>query len=137
MLFWARSKCAIPRSIKWDAGSRSSLALGYGLHSQIQQLGVYFAQDTNAMGNIYHPNSNLCLPASFDIVDGDVVGAIGQAIDEICEAMTPLTAEEIACQRTAGIEDPRPLEQDVAIEKGKITAYHTKLKLSFKYEGEG
>ena len=29
------------------------------------------------------------------------------------------------------------VEQDVAIEKGKITAYRTKLKLSFKYEGEG
>ena len=27
------------------------------------------------------------------------------------------------------------VEQDVVIEKGKITAYRTKVKLSFKYEG--
>ena len=26
------------------------------------------------------------------------------------------------------------LEQDIAVEKGKITAYRTKLKVSFKYE---
>ena len=29
------------------------------------------------------------------------------------------------------------LEQDLVIEKGKVTAYRTKLKLSFKYEGGG
>ena len=29
------------------------------------------------------------------------------------------------------------VEQDVVIEKGKVTSYRTKLKLSFKYEGEG
>ena len=27
------------------------------------------------------------------------------------------------------------VEQDVVIEKGKVTSYRTKLKLSFKYEG--
>ena len=29
------------------------------------------------------------------------------------------------------------VEQDLVIEKGKVTAYRTKLKLSFKYEGGG
>ena len=29
------------------------------------------------------------------------------------------------------------VEQDVVIEKGKVTSYRTKLKLSFKYEGGG
>ncbi len=46
-------------SVKWQAGDKSSFALGYGLHSQIQQLGVYFAQDTNAMGTVYRPNGRL------------------------------------------------------------------------------
>src|SRR6202012_6003194 len=44
-------------SVKWDISPRSSLSFGYGLHSQIQALGVYFAQDSN--GN--HPNSRLGL----------------------------------------------------------------------------
>ena len=48
-------------SVKWEADSRNSFALGYGLHSQIQQLGVYFAQDTNSKGELYHPNNNLGL----------------------------------------------------------------------------
>ena len=29
------------------------------------------------------------------------------------------------------------VEQDLVVEKGKVTAYRTKLKLSFKYEGGG
>jgi hypothetical protein len=38
---------AEPRaSIKWDLDSKSSLSFGYGLHSQIQGLGVYFAKDS-------------------------------------------------------------------------------------------
>ncbi|HTJ14919.1 MAG TPA: TonB-dependent receptor [Dinghuibacter sp.] len=47
-----------PRAtLKWDITPRSSLAFGYGLHSQIQALGVYFAQDS--LGG--HPNSKLGL----------------------------------------------------------------------------
>jgi hypothetical protein len=34
-------------SVKWDPDSKSSLALAYGLHSQLQALGVYFAKDAN------------------------------------------------------------------------------------------
>lgn len=61
-LMYNHSHALEPRaSVRWDMSSRSSLALGYGMHSQIQSLGVYFAQDTNAAGAIYHPNSNLGL----------------------------------------------------------------------------
>jgi hypothetical protein len=39
---------AEPRaSVKWDPDSKSSLAFGYGMHSQLQALGVYFAKDVN------------------------------------------------------------------------------------------
>ena len=55
-------------SVKWEADSRNSFALGYGLHSQIQQLGVYFAQDTNSAGQTYHPNSNLGLTRAHHFV---------------------------------------------------------------------
>lgn len=46
-------------SLKWESGAKSSWALGYGLHSQIQQLGVYFAQDTTSTGALIHPNRGL------------------------------------------------------------------------------
>ncbi|HWB94000.1 MAG TPA: TonB-dependent receptor, partial [Puia sp.] len=55
-------------SVKWAADNRNSFALGYGLHSQIQELGVYFARDTNAAGQTYHPNSNLGLTKAHHIV---------------------------------------------------------------------
>jgi flavin-binding protein dodecin len=50
-------------------------------------------------------------------------------------------AATVAVQRAAkSLRDLRVaevVEQDLVIEKGKVTAYRTKLKLSFKYEGGG
>jgi len=50
-------------------------------------------------------------------------------------------AATVAVQRAAkSLRDLRVAEvteQDLVIEKGKVTAYRTKLKLSFKYEGGG
>ena len=51
---------AEPRfSVKWNISNRSSLAAGYGLHSQLQPLGVYFAQLTDAGGHTGFPNKEL------------------------------------------------------------------------------
>jgi hypothetical protein len=36
-------------SVKWDVDNKSSLALAYGLHSQLQALGVYFAKDADGL----------------------------------------------------------------------------------------
>ena len=59
-LFYNQTRSLEPRaSVKWESGPKSSWALGYGLHSQTQQLGVYFAQDTTATGAIIHPNRDL------------------------------------------------------------------------------
>lgn len=47
-LLYNNTGSAEPRaSIKWDPDNKSSLAFGYGLHSQLQALGVYFAKDIN------------------------------------------------------------------------------------------
>ena len=45
------------------------------------------------------------------------------------------TAVERASKTLRDLRVAEVVEQDVVIEKGKITAYRTKLKLSFKYEG--
>lgn len=47
-LLFNNTGSAEPRaSVKWDPDHKSSLAFGYGMHSQLQALGVYFAKDVN------------------------------------------------------------------------------------------
>ncbi|HXF55730.1 MAG TPA: dodecin family protein [Hyphomicrobiaceae bacterium] len=45
------------------------------------------------------------------------------------------TAVERASKSLRDLRVAEVVEQDVVIEDGKVTAYRTKLKLSFKYEG--
>jgi dodecin len=44
-------------------------------------------------------------------------------------------AIERAAQSLRDLRIAEVLEQDLVIDEGKVTAYRTKLKLSFKYEG--
>jgi flavin-binding protein dodecin len=44
-------------------------------------------------------------------------------------------AVERAAQSLRDLRVAEVIEQDLVIEEGKVTAYRTKLKLSFKYEG--
>ncbi|MEI9945375.1 MAG: TonB-dependent receptor [Chitinophagaceae bacterium] len=46
-------------SAKWNINNKSSLAIGYGLHSQLQAMGVYFAQQKNADNSYSFPNKKL------------------------------------------------------------------------------
>ena len=46
-------------SVKWDVDTKNSFAFGYGLHSQIQGMGVYFAKTKNVDGDWIFPNKNL------------------------------------------------------------------------------
>jgi hypothetical protein len=54
-LLYNNTGSAEPRaSVKWDPDNKSSLAFGYGMHSQLQALGVYFAKDSyNQLPNQY------------------------------------------------------------------------------------
>ncbi len=55
-------------SAKWNINKKSSMVLGYGLHSQMQTLNVYFAQQKEANGSISLPNKNLDLTKSHHYV---------------------------------------------------------------------
>jgi hypothetical protein len=55
-------------SLKWDANKRSSIAFGYGLHSQTQGWGIYFSEEKDANGIITHPNKNLDLTKAHHFV---------------------------------------------------------------------
>jgi hypothetical protein len=46
-------------SLKYEITPSQSVSLGYGLHSQVQPLGVYFVEQVNAEGEIVKPNRNL------------------------------------------------------------------------------
>jgi hypothetical protein len=59
-LAWNNSSSVEPRlSAKWNINGKSSLAIGYGLHSQLQAFGVYFAQEKNMDGSYRYLNKNL------------------------------------------------------------------------------
>ena len=46
-------------SARWNINRKSSISLGYGLHSQLLPLGIYFAQQKNTDGSISYINKNL------------------------------------------------------------------------------
>lgn len=55
-----RSKSVEPRaSVRWSLSPRSVLSAGYGLHSQVQTLNVYFAQQEKPGGGYSLPNRDL------------------------------------------------------------------------------
>jgi hypothetical protein len=59
-LFYNNSSSVEPRaSLKWDINRKNTLAFGYGLHSQTQGWGIYFAEEKNSNGQITQPNKNL------------------------------------------------------------------------------
>ena len=61
-LFLNNSNNIEPRaSISYKLSPKNTLNIGYGLHSQIQPLGTYFAQTTNDQGAITTPNHDLGL----------------------------------------------------------------------------
>jgi hypothetical protein len=57
-------------SLKYDVSVKHSLSLGYGLHSQLQPIGVYFARETFSDGSYNQPNKNLGLSKAHHVVAG-------------------------------------------------------------------
>lgn len=70
-VFLNNSQSFEPRAaIKFDLTPKNIFTAGYGLHSQIQPLGVYFAQQTLSDGSTMTPNKNLGLSKSHHLVIG-------------------------------------------------------------------
>jgi hypothetical protein len=59
LLYNSNSSLEPRASIKWDVNRKNSIAIAYGLHSQLQGWGVYFSEQKDANGLIVHPNKNL------------------------------------------------------------------------------
>ena len=62
----------------------------------------------------------------------ELVGTSSESWEKAATVAVSRAAKSLRDLRVAEV-----LEQDLVIEKGKVTAYRTKLKLSFKYEGGG
>ena len=60
----------------------------------------------------------------------ELVGTSSESWEKAATAAVNRAAKSLRDLRVAEV-----VEQDLVIEKGKVTAYRTKLKLSFKYEG--
>ena len=71
-LFFLNNSTAVePRvGLIYNATANSSFNLGYGLHSQLQPINVYFLQNTNANGNTVYNNKNLGFTKSHHFVLG-------------------------------------------------------------------
>lgn len=55
-------------SMRYQLNRKNSVSLGYGMHSQLQPIGVYFAENTDESGVISRPNKNLKLAKSQHLV---------------------------------------------------------------------
>jgi flavin-binding protein dodecin len=62
----------------------------------------------------------------------ELVGTSEESWEKAAKAAVELAAQSLRDLRVAEI-----VEKDLVIEKGKVTAYRAKVKLSFKYEGKG
>jgi flavin-binding protein dodecin len=60
----------------------------------------------------------------------ELVGTSTESWEQAARAAVEQAAKTLRDLRIAEV-----LEQDVVIENGKVSAYRTKVKLSFKYEG--
>ena len=60
----------------------------------------------------------------------ELVGTSDESWEKAARGAVDRAAKSLRDLRVAEV-----IEQDLVIEKGKVTAYRTKLKLSFKYEG--
>ena len=59
----------------------------------------------------------------------ELVGTSADSWEKAAKAAVERAAESLRELRVAEV-----VEQDLVIEKGKVTAYRTKVKVSFKYE---
>ena len=62
----------------------------------------------------------------------ELVGTSSESWEKAATVAVNRAAKSLRDLRVAEV-----IEQDLVVEKGKVTAYRTKLKLSFKYEGGG
>jgi hypothetical protein len=70
-LFLNNSNSIDPRlSLKYEVTPKSSVTFGYGMHSQLQPIGVYFAQKQDSTGKFVVPNKNLGLSKAHHFVLG-------------------------------------------------------------------
>lgn len=70
-LFLNNSTSVEPRvGIKYDINNKNSISFGYGLHSQMQPINVYFLQTQNPDGTYNYNNKNLDFTKSNQLVIG-------------------------------------------------------------------
>ena len=62
----------------------------------------------------------------------ELVGTSSESWEKAAQAAVERAAQSLRDLRIAEV-----VEQDLVVDEGKVTAYRTKLKLSFKYEGSG
>jgi hypothetical protein len=82
---------------------------------------------------VFREGANLRQEATMSVYRvTEVIGTSPDSWEDAARQAVAAAARSLRDLRVAEV-----VEQDLVIEKGKVTAYRTKLKLSFKYEGGG
>ncbi len=101
-------------SLKYKLDEKQSVSIGYGLHSQIQPIGVYEAEFTDAQGNVTKPNKGVGLNKSHH-----VVLAYDRAINEHMRVKAETYYQHLF--NIAVKDDPSSPISTLVIEEGYIT----------------
>lgn len=117
-------------SAKWDLNRKNSIAIGYGLHSQVQALGVYFAKDPNSAEPA--PNGDLDLTKAHHFVFS-YSRALGRSLRMKAEAYyqhlfnVPVSVDPEKTFSTLNIQND--FVTDELVNKGKGRNYGVELTL--------
>ena len=77
-------------SLKYHLTPSQSFSIGYGLHGQLQPLGVYFAQVQQADGGFLYPNKNIGLSKAHHLVLG-----YDRSLNEFLHLKTEVYAQQL------------------------------------------
>ena len=101
-------------SAKYDINDKQSINAGYGLHSQMQPLGVYEARVANDDGSIETPNKNV----EFNKAQHFVVG-YDRSITKYLRVKTEVYYQQLF--NVAVVDDPNSTTSTLIVEDGYLT----------------
>lgn len=100
-------------SVKYDLSPRNSVSLGYGLHSQMQTIGVYETQLEQSEGNFTKPNENLGFNKAHHVVLG-----YDQSITQYLRLKTEVYYQQLF--NIAVENDPTSPVSSLVVEEGYV-----------------
>jgi hypothetical protein len=116
----------------WTLAQQQSVSIGYGMHSQVQPMGVYFAQQELADGSFIYPNKNLGLLKAQHLVlayDKSFKEYFHAKVEAYHQWLTDIPVRNNFSSTYAVINEVEGVYTDSLINKGKGRNYGLELTL--------